>query len=200
MFEIFVFVYFAKQDFWRKRKASNKCILCILLKASISELWHNICCGVLMRSQHLLTWSSCDSLCIDVVSCMSALWSCLWPAMDTLRIWIALVSFSCTPVGSGKVVVLGRHELVPNPSSRRVCPAQHGEARGVVIYFTSGNVVGGYLDHLSRLQTESCLVASFCRYHHLSLQGTGYGSVACQPLSKAHTVQRGRDEGPVATD
>ena len=42
MFEIFVFVYFAKYDFWRKRKASNKCILCILLKASISELWHNI--------------------------------------------------------------------------------------------------------------------------------------------------------------
>ena len=49
---------------------------------------------------------------------------------------------------------------------------------------------------------DRVLINSFliCWYHHLSLQGTGYGSVGCQPLSKAHTVQRGRDEGPVATD
>ena len=40
---------------------------------------------------------------------------------------------------------------------------------------------------------DRVLINSFllCRYHHLSLQGTGYGSVSCQPLTKAHTVQRG---------
>ena len=37
------------------------------------------------------------------------------------------------------------------------------------------------------------LISNFliCWYYHLSLSQTGYGSVSCQPLTKAHTVQRG---------
>ena len=40
---------------------------------------------------------------------------------------------------------------------------------------------------------DRVLVSNFriCWYYHLSLSQTGYGSVSCQPLAKAHTVQRG---------
>ena len=77
MFEIFVIWIFCKIGFWRKGKASKKCILCILLKASISELWHNIllwCSGAITTPFDLVY---ALALCIDIVSCMSALWSCV---------------------------------------------------------------------------------------------------------------------------
>ena len=76
MFEIFVICMFCKIGFWRKGKASKKCILCILLKASISELWHNI---LLWCSDSITTPFDLEyviALCIDMVSSMSTLWSC----------------------------------------------------------------------------------------------------------------------------
>ena len=75
MFEIFVTSIFGKVGFWRKGKASKKCIPCILLKASISGLWHNI---LLWCSDTITTPFDLEcalSLCNDKVSCMSAFWS-----------------------------------------------------------------------------------------------------------------------------
>ena len=74
MFEIFVIWIFCKIGFWRKGKASKKCIPCILLKASISELWHNIllwCSGAITTPFGL---EYALSFCNDKVSCMSAFW------------------------------------------------------------------------------------------------------------------------------
>ena len=62
--------------FGEKGKLPIKCILCILLKASISELWHNILlwCFDTIATPFDLEYAS--SLCNDKVSCLSALWSC----------------------------------------------------------------------------------------------------------------------------
>ena len=62
--------------FGEKGKLPIKCILCILLKASISELWHNIllwCSGAITTPFDLVY---ALALCIDIVSYMSTLWSC----------------------------------------------------------------------------------------------------------------------------
>ena len=76
MFEIFVIWIFCKIGFWTEGKASKKCILCIPLKASISELWHNILlrCSDTIAIPFYLEYAL--ALCIDIVSYMSTLWSC----------------------------------------------------------------------------------------------------------------------------
>ena len=96
MFEIFVICIFCKIGFWRKGKASKKCILCILLKANISELWHNILlwCFDTITTPFDLEYAL--ALCIGIVSYMSTLWSCF-------------VVSNGYPKEAGKVVVLGRH-------------------------------------------------------------------------------------------
>ena len=62
--------------FGEKGKLSKKCILCILLKASISELWHNILlwCPDTISTPFDLEYAL--ALCIDIVSYMNTLWSC----------------------------------------------------------------------------------------------------------------------------
>ena len=62
--------------FGEKGRAFKKCILCILLKASISELWHNILswCSDTITTPFDLGYAL--ALCIDIVSYMSTLWSC----------------------------------------------------------------------------------------------------------------------------
>ena len=47
------------------------------MKLSISELWHNILCGVLIRLQHHFDLEHTLFLCNDKVTRMSAYWRCL---------------------------------------------------------------------------------------------------------------------------
>ena len=77
MFEIFVIcIFLQNRIFGEKGKLPIKCILCILLKASISELWHNILLWCLDAITTPFDLEYVIALCIDMVSCRSALWSC----------------------------------------------------------------------------------------------------------------------------
>ena len=62
------------RNFGGEGKLLKKCIPCILLKASISELWHNI---LLWCFDTIITPFDLEyalTLCNDKVSCMSAFW------------------------------------------------------------------------------------------------------------------------------
>ena len=142
MFEIFVIWIFFQNRKWREKKTFKKCTPLHTLEGKHSELWHNVFRQVFWYSYNTtLTWS----MRYFYVTIQSHAWVHIGDAllleMDMLVIMIILTSFSCIPAGSRKVVVLGRHELVPSSSSRRVCPVWHDEVWWAVFLSVNGNIL-----------------------------------------------------------